>query len=124
MPCGDNHGLDRDEVEFLNYIKPELKRLAEGFPKPEVARRFGLSIDHDRPKLPPGKVLVQTHRPKIVDRDHATAFGCFCCIYNPWTGECEYCCYGFKEKKGQALLWGGITAAVAILAVGLFCRGR
>jgi hypothetical protein len=112
MPCCDKKGLDKDEIKFLDHIRPELKRLADAFPNPEVARRFTLSIDRDRPNLPPGKVLVQTHKAKVMDKDHVASFGCYCCRWDWETGECVYLCCPEWDHKKALLLAAGAAAAV------------
>jgi hypothetical protein len=119
-PCHCDKGLDKDEIKFLEYMEPEFKRLAEAFPNREVARRFGFSIDRDRPILPPGKVLVQMHRPKVMDKKHISNFGCFCCFWDPWTGECYYCCWGHEGNKKTALLAAGAAALAVYAACRLF----
>jgi hypothetical protein len=119
-PCCDKDGWEKDEIKFLEYIEPEFMRLAREFPNREVAKRFAISLDRERPYLPPGKVFVQMHRPKVMDKRYLSHFGCFCCFYDPWTGECHYCCWGHEGEKKTALLAAGAAALVVYAAWRLF----
>jgi len=120
-PCCEQ-GLDPEEVEFLERVAPEFKRLAEGFRKPEVARRFGFAIERDRPNLPPGKVLVRTQTTDIMDREQVKAFSYRCCWFDPYTGACYYCREAApKSDKGALLLLAG-AVALGVFAAGLFAR--
>jgi hypothetical protein len=108
--------MDREDIEFLKSIRPEIQRVFESYPNREVARRFAISYMPDRASLPPGTILKKTVSRKIVPNNGHVAFGgCYCCEVDPETWECIGMCCDKPDWHSKVLIGLG-AAAVALLA--------